>query len=172
MNITPVFNPERPSDSEQRVLDAIADRGVADFTAEPAAARRLHGAFIEALISGSQPGIPQLCCPLRLRGAEIIGPIRALPAAGNGVAMTLLFRECRFDSPVDFSGGDFLSLRLVHCTLPALIGISLTTRADLDLSGSQFSGVTDYLSDLGEVGDCAVYLSHAHIGGRLLLSAG
>jgi hypothetical protein len=171
VSTSPGSQPDMPSDSEQRVLDAIAVRGVADFTGEPDASRRLRGAFIEALISGSEPGIPRLCCPLRLRGAQLVGPIRALPTVRDGVAMTLLFRDCDFDSPVDFSGADLLSLRLVNCTLPALVGISLTTRADLDLSGSQFTGVTDYLSDLGEVGDCAVHLNHAHIGGRLLLAA-
>jgi hypothetical protein len=45
--------------------------------------------------------------------------------------MTLLFWSCHFDATVDFSGADFLSLRLVDCTLPAFIGISLSTKADL-----------------------------------------
>jgi len=85
--------------------------------------------------------------------------------------MTLLFRDCQFDAPVDFSGADFLTLRLVDCTLPAFVGISLTTKADLDLSGSHFSGVSDHASDLADVSDCSVHLSHARIGGRLLMSS-
>jgi uncharacterized protein YjbI with pentapeptide repeats len=85
--------------------------------------------------------------------------------------MTLLFWSCHFDATVDFSGADFLSLRLVDCTLPAFIGISLSTKADLDLSGSQFSGVCEHAADLADVGNCAVHLNHAQIGGRLLLSA-
>ena len=85
--------------------------------------------------------------------------------------MTLLFLACHFDSPVDFSGADFLSVRLVDCHLPAFIGISMSTKADLDLSGSHFSGVRSHTSDLADVGNCAVYLNHARVGGRLLLSA-
>ncbi len=76
-----------------------------------------------------------------------------------------------FDSPVDLSGGDFLSLRFVDCTLPAFIGASLTTKADLDLSGSRFAGVDDYECELADVGTCAIHLSNARIGGRLAISS-
>ena len=72
--------------------------------------------------------------------------------------------------PVDVSGGDFLSLRFVDCTMPAFIGASLTTKADLDLSGSRFTGVDDYECELADVGTCSVHLSNARIGGRLVLS--
>ena len=171
MSFTTVGEVERPDESEQRVLEAISSRGVADFSGLPPESKQLRASFIEALIAGSRPDLPQLCCPLRIRGAEIRGPIRTLPANREGPGMTLLFWACHFDSPVDFSGADFLTLRLVDCTLPAFIGISLTTRADLDLSGSHFSGVSGHASDLADVGDCAVHLNHAHIGGRLLLSA-
>ena len=171
MSFTTVGEVERPDASEQRVLEAISSRGVADFSGLPPESKQLRASFIEALIAGSRPDLPQLCCPLRIRGAEIRGPIRTLPANREGPGMTLLFWACHFDSPVDFSGADFLTLRLVDCTLPAFIGISLTTRADLDLSGSHFSGVSGHASDLADVGDCAVHLNHAHIGGRLLLSA-
>ena len=171
MSATSVGEVEKPGESEQRVLDAICNRTVADFSGLPEDSRRLRADFLEALIAGSSDHWPALCCPLRIRGAKILGPIRALPTPREGPGMTLLFWDCHFDSPVDLSGADFLSLRLVDCILPAFIGISLTTRADLDLSGSQFSGVCGHESDLAEVGNCAVHLSHAHIGGRLLLSA-
>lgn len=171
MNATSVTTVETPSETEQRVLDAISVRGVADFTELAAGSNQLRGSFLEELIAGSRADFPRMCCPLRIRGAQILGPIRALPTGRDGPGMTLLFRDCHFDSPVDVSGADFLSLRLVDCTLPAFIGISLTTKADLDLSGSHFSGVRDHASDLGDVGNCAVHLNHAHIGGRLLLSA-
>ena len=171
MSVTTAGEVDRPDEAEQRVLDAISSRGVADFSELPPDSRQLRAGFIEALIAGSRPDLPPLCFPLRIRGADILGPIRALPATRDGPGMALLFWTCHFDSPVDFSGADFLTLRLVDCTLPALIGISLTTRADLDLSGSHFSGVSGHASDLADVGDCAVHLNHAHIGGRLLLSA-
>lgn len=160
-----------PTSAEQRVLDAICIRCVADFSELPEDSRQLRAAFLEQLIAGSRPDWPVLNCPLRIRGAQILGPIRALPTGRVGAGMTLLFWGCSFDSPVDFSGSDLLSLRLVDCSLPAFIGISLTVKADLDLSGSKFSGVRDHDSDLADVGNCSVYLHHARIGGRLLLSA-
>lgn len=162
---------DKPNKAEQRVLDAICERGVADFSELPEDARVLRATFLEDLISGSIAGSPQLCGAIRVRGARVLGPIRALPKPADGASMTLLFLGCHFDSPVDFSGAEFLSLRLVDCTLPAFIGISLTTKADLDLSGSHFSGVRDHVADLADVGNCAVHLNHAHIGGRLLMSA-
>ena len=162
---------ETLSESEQLVLEAISSRGEADFSELPAVSRQLRAIFIEELIAGSRSDWPQLCCPLRIRGAHILGPIRALPTTRDGPGMALLFWECEFDSPVDLSGADFLSLRLVNCRLPAFIGISLTTKADLDLSGSHFGGVSDHASDLADVGSCAVHLNHARVGGRLLLSA-
>jgi hypothetical protein len=162
---------EAPGKAEQRVLEAIRVRGVADFSELPADSRQLRATFLEELIAGSRPDWPRLRCPLRIRGARIQGPIRALPTTRDGPGMTLLFWSCHFDATVDFSGADFLSLRLVDCTLPAFIGISLSTKADLDLSGSQFSGVCEHASDLADVGNCAVHLNHAQIGGRLLISA-
>lgn len=171
MSVIPVAEVETPNEAEQRVLDAISIRGVADFSGLPAESSQLSATFIEDLIHGSRADFQPLCCPLRVRGASIMGPIRALPKSGESMAMTLLFFGCHFDSPVDFSGADFLALRFVDCTLPAFIGISLTTRADLDLSGSYFSGCRDHVSDLADVGNCAVHLNHAHIGGRLLMSA-
>ena len=171
MNDTTVAEVQATNEAEQRVLAAIAGRGIADFSQLPESARQLDATFLEALIAGQGSDLPQLSGALRIRGAEIRGPIRALPNRLEGPGMTLLFLGCHFDSPVDFSGADLLSLRLVDCTLPAFIGISMTTKADLDLSGSQFSGVCAHSSDLADVGNCAVYLNHAHIGGRLLLSA-
>ena len=141
MNVTSVGEVERPNESEQRVLDAICNGAVADFSGLPMESRQLRATFLEALIAGASNDWPKLRCPLRVRGAEIVGPIRALPTAREGPGLTLLFWDCQFDSPIDLSGADFLSLRLVDCIMPAFIGISLTTRADLDLSGSQFSGV-------------------------------
>ena len=171
MKAIPTGEVEAPSDAEQRVLEAIRIRGVADFSAQPPESRQLRATFLEQLIAGSRPEWPALRGPLKIRGASIKGPIRALPTSRDGPGMTLLFWSCDFDTTVDFSGADLLSLRLVDCTLPAFIGISLSTKADLDLSGSHFSGVCDHISDLADVGSCAVHLNHAHIGGRLLLSA-
>lgn len=162
---------EAPGEAEQQVLDAIRLRGVADFSELPEESRLLRATFLEELIAGSRPEWPQLRSPLRIRGARIQGPIRALPTSREGPGMALLFWSCHFDTTVDFSGADFLSLRLVDCTLPAFIGISLNTKADLDLSGSHFSGVCEHASDLADVGSCAIHLNHANIGGRLLLSA-
>jgi len=162
---------ESTSAAEARVIEAIRHRGVADFTGLPADERQLHATFLEAVITGSGPEGRPLCCPLRIRGADIVGPIHAVPNSGSVNRLTLLFWSCDFDSPVDFSGANFLTLRLVDCTLPALIGVSLTTEADIDLSGSHFSGVYDHASDLADIGNCAVYLNHAHIGGRLRMSA-
>ena len=80
MSVTSVGDVDRPDESEQRVLDAISSRGVADFTGLPPESRRLRASFIEALVAGSGSDLPRLCCPLRIRGADIAGPIRALPA--------------------------------------------------------------------------------------------
>jgi len=171
VNETTVAETTATDEAQQRVLAAIASRGIADFSELPDASRELDAAFLEALIAGSGADAPQLSGGLRIRGARIRGPIRALPNRLDGPGMTLLFLACHFDSPVDFSGADLLSLRLVDCTLPAFIGISMSTKADLDLSGCHFSGVSSHSSDLADVGNCAVYLNHAHIGGRLLLSA-
>ena len=115
-------------------IDAIAAREVADFGELPAESRQLGATFLEELIAGSRPDLPRLRGPLRISGAFIHGPIRALPTTREGPGMSLLFSSCHFDDTVDFSGADFLSLRLVECTLPAFIGMSLTTKADLDSS--------------------------------------
>ena len=159
------------ADAERRVLAAIDARQVADFSALPASQRRLRAEFLQALISGSHPTHGELCCPLRIRGADIVGPLRPPSGVRQGANTALQFRACTFDAPVDLSGAEFLVLRFVECTLPAFIGASLNVRADLDLSGSQFSGARDYESELSEVGTCAIHLNNARIGGRLILSA-
>jgi hypothetical protein len=159
------------SDAERHLIDAIAAGVVADFSARPPAQRQLRAAFLEGLIFrdfGSDAGLRGA---LRIRGAEIVGRLRPLrPEVGHGTG-ALLFWACEFDGPVDLSGGDYLSLRFVDCSMPAFIGASLTTKADLDLSGTRFGGVYDYECELADVGTCAVHLSNARIGGRLVLSA-
>jgi hypothetical protein len=159
------------TEAEQHLLAAIAADVVADFSMRPAAQRRLDAAFLEALIAGTGEGRAALHGALRIRGAEIVGRLRPQRRErADGIAV-LLFWSCHFDSPVDLSGGDFLSLRFVECTLPAFIGASLSTKADLDLSGSRFAGVDDYECELADVGTCAIHLSNARIGGRLAVSA-
>jgi len=155
--------------AERRVLDAINAREVADFSSLPAGERLLRAEFLQALISGSHATHGELCCPLRIRAADIVGPLRPPSGVRHGSNTALQFHACRFDAPVDLSGAEFLVLRLVACTLPAFIGASLKVRADLDLSGSRFSGVSDYESELSQVGTCAIHLSNARIGGRLML---
>jgi hypothetical protein len=155
-------------EAERRVLDAIDVRQVADFSSLPPQKRRLRGEFLQQLISGSDG---ELCCPLRIRGAEIVGALRpptGLRAGGRGA---LQFLSCSFDSPVDLSGAEFLVLRFVDCDLPAFIGASLGVRADLDLSGSRISGVSNYESELSQVGSGAIYLNNARLGGKLDLSS-
>ena len=152
------------SAAEQRVLDAISAREVADFTKYDKAERQLSAVFVQQLLSGAYG---ELCCPLRIRGADIRGALRPPSVTVNGPRPAVQFRDCHFDSPVDFSGAEFLMLRFVNCTLPAFIGASLSVRADLDFSGSQFSGVTNYESELTDVGTCAIELRHARIGGKL-----
>ena len=157
--------------AKQRVLDAIDCRQVADFSSLPEDQRRLPAEFLQGLISGSGGVRGQLCCPLRVRGANIVGALLPPSEMLHGGRAALQFRSCSFDSAVDLSGAEFLVLRFVDCTLPAFIGASLRVRADLDLSGSQFSGVNDYESELSLVGTCAIYLNHARVGGRLDLSS-
>ncbi len=159
------------SEAELHLLAAIAADVVADFSMRPPPQRRLSAAFLEALISGTDKGQTALRGALRIRGAEIVGRLRPLRRErGDGIA-ALLFWSCQFDGVVDLSGGDFLSLRFVDCMLPAFIGASLTTKADLDLSGSRFSGVDDYACELADVGTCSIHLSNARIGGRLAVSS-
>lgn len=153
------------------MLDAIDARQLADFSSLPAPERRLGAEFLQALISGLHPGHGDLCCPLRIRGADIVGPLRPPSGVRHGSNAALLFRSCSFDAPVDLSGAEFLVLRLVDCTLPAFIGASLNVRADLDLSGSRFAGISAYESELSQVGTCAIHLSNARIGGRLILAS-
>lgn len=153
--------------AEQRVRDAISAREVADFTALPESERGLPAEFLQRLISGNDG---ELCCPVRIRGANIIGALRP-PSINIATRAAVQFWDCQFDSPVDFSGAEFLVLRFVDCTLPAFIGASLSVRADLDLSGSCFDGVRNYESELSDVGSCAIHLKHARIGGKLDLSS-
>jgi uncharacterized protein YjbI with pentapeptide repeats len=161
--------------AQQRILAAIDARQIADFTSLPDSERRLSAAFLQRLISGSYDtggGTGgELCCPLRIRGADIVGLMRPPSAGPDGGRAALEFRQCRFDSPVDLSGAEFLVLRFVDCRLPAFIGASLSVRADLDLSGSQLPGVNDYESELSQVGSCAIHLNNARIGGKLDLSS-
>jgi hypothetical protein len=157
--------------AQQRVLDAIDAREVADFSSLPEPQRRLSAEFLQRLIAGSLGSQGELCCPLRVRGADITGLLRPPSTGRNGGRAAVQFWACNFDSPVDLSGAEFLVLRFVDCRLPAFIGASLHVSADLDLSGSQFSGVSDYESELSQVGSCAIHLNNARIGGRLDLSS-
>ncbi|MEJ2089140.1 MAG: hypothetical protein P8Y69_11855 [Gammaproteobacteria bacterium] len=158
------------SEAERLVLDSIESAGSVDLSARPAGDRRIGASFLQALISGSEATWPRPGGPLSIRGADISGALGPLPGrpAELGLA-TLVFRDCTFDSPVDLGGSDFLMLRFIDCTLPALVGASLTTKADLDLSGSCFTGVHEHMSDLLQVGTCAVHLCNARIGGRLVM---
>lgn len=155
-------------EARRRVLDAIDAREVADFTALPESGRRLSADFLQRLISGSHG---ELCCPVRIRGAHVVGPLRPPTGHRAGSRASLQFWACRFDSPVDLSGAEFLVLRLVDCVLPAFIGASLSVSADLDLSGSRFDGVSNYESELSDVGSCSIHLKHARVGGNLDLSS-
>ena len=162
--------PQHTTEAERHLLACIATDVVADYSTRPPAQRELSATFLEALISGTDAAHPALRGSLRIRGAQIVGRLRPLRRERDGIA-ALLFRSCHFDGPVDLSGGDFLSLRFVDCTLPAFIGASLTTKADLDLSGSRFTGVDDYECELADVGTCAIHLSNARVGGRLAVSS-
>ncbi len=158
------------SEAERHLLACVAADLVADFSTRPPAQRKLSATFLETLISGKEENCSAAHGALRIRGAEIEGCMRPMRRErGDGIGV-LLFWSCHFDSPVDVSGGDFLSLRFVDCTMPAFIGASLTTKADVDLSGSRFTGVEDYECELADVGTCAVHLSNSRIGGRLVLS--
>jgi hypothetical protein len=164
-------NAQFAKDAQQRVLDAIDNRQVADFSSLPEPQRRVPAEFLQRLISGPHGTQGELCCPLRIRGAEIVGPLRPPAATNLSGRSAVQFWACTFDSPVDLSGAEFLVLRVVDCTLPAFIGASLRVGADLDLSGSSFSGVSDYESELSRVGSCAIHLNNARIGGKLDLSS-
>ena len=157
--------------ARRRVVAAIDAREVADFSALPEEQRRIPAEFLQGLISGSNEESGGLCCPLRIRGAEIVGPLRPPSANRRSRRVPVQFWDCNFDSPVDLSGADFLVLRFVDCRLPAFIGASLSVSADLDLSGSQFSGVCEYASELSDVGQSAIHLNNARIGGKLDLSS-
>ncbi len=161
----------REKAAEQRVLDAIDNRELADFSTLPEGQRRLSAEFLQRLISGSHGDRGELCCPLRIRGADIIGPLRPPSASREGGRAAVQFWACNFDSPVDLSGAEFLVLRFVDCRLPAFIGASLSVSADLDLSGSQLTGVSDYESELVSIDSCAIHLNNARVGGKLDLSS-
>ena len=101
----------QPGDSAQRlVLDAVASRRIADLLELPEAERCLPAAFLQRLIDGSHDGLGG---PVRIRGATVAGRLRPPLGVPAGSCAALLFRECRFDSPVDLSGARFLTLRFV-----------------------------------------------------------
>jgi hypothetical protein len=155
-------------EAQRRVRAAIDAREVADFTSLPESGRRLSADFLQQLIGGADG---ELCCPVRIRGANIVGPLRPPSGILAGSRAAVQFWDCQFDSPVDFSGAEFLVLRFINCTLPAFIGASLSVSADLDLSGSRFEGVSNYESELSDVGSCSIHLKHARIGGKLDLAS-
>ncbi len=155
----------------QRILDAMEARQVADFRGLPDAERSIPAEYIQGLIARADSPDAELSCSLRIRGATITGPLRAPSTALRNIALPLQFRDCTFDAPVDLSGAHFLVLRFINCRLPAFIGASLRVSADLDLSGSQFSGVDEYESEISQVTDCAVHINNARIGGDLNMSA-
>ena len=155
----------------ERIRTALSERTVADFSDLPEPQRRIPVEFLEQLISGAGSTIGELRSALRIRAAHIVGPLRPPTPSWRGERASLQFWECSFDAPVDLSGGEFLVLRFVDCSLPAFIGASLRVSADLDLSGSRFSGVCEYESELSQIGHCAVHLNNARIGGRLDLSS-
>ncbi len=157
--------------AERLVLDALDSRQVADFTTLPPEQRRLNAEFVRTLLSGTHAELESLCCPLRIHGADIVGSLQPPSGLADGKNTALQFSSCTFDSPVDLSGSEFLVLRLVDCELPAFIGASMNVRADLDLSGSRFSGVNNFESVLSQVGTCSIHLSNARIGGRLVLTS-
>jgi len=163
---TPIEN-----NAQRRVLAAIDARQVADFSSLPAAERCLSADFLQRLISGSIAEHGDLCCPLRIRGAQIVGSLLPPTGTSRSERLAIQFWSCDFDSPVDMSGARLLVLRLIDCRLPAFIGGSMAVTADLDLSGSQLSGVTDYESEMSHIGTCAIHLNNARIGGKLDLSS-
>lgn len=163
------FFPEPANDAERYLLECMESEQVADFSGAPERQRRIRADFLEGLISNSRGGEGRLAGEIRIRGGEIAGAFR--PLTGDRGNLALLFWSCKFNEPVDLSGGTFLALRFVDCSMPAFIGASLGTVADLDLSGSRFSGVSKYRCELSDVGTCAIHLSNARIGGRLVLSS-
>jgi len=174
--------PIEPTAAEQRVLETFASGAIADFSDAAPDQRRLRAEFLRLAMSEratersecrleAADRWPRFRGQLRIRAAHISGVLRApigdgALASGRG---TLWLSECTFDDPVDLSGAEFLSVRLLGCTLPAFIGASLQLKADLDLSGSRLSGIADHRSDLGDVGACSIYLNGAELGGRLQL---
>jgi uncharacterized protein YjbI with pentapeptide repeats len=157
--------------AEQRVLDAIAARKIADFLSLPEDERHLSASFLHRLISGTHSIGAEGGGSLRIQGARISGPLHPPAGANSACCSTIQFRACRFDSPVDLSGAELLALRIVDCELPAFIGASLRVTADLDLSGSHFSGVDDYESEFSQIESCAIHLNNARLGGKLDLSS-
>ncbi len=159
--------------AERAVLDAVAAGEPLDLEKAPEDARLLRAGFLRRLIGDENPDWPSLRGALRICGAVIEGPLRA-PWRNEHVGapgLAISFQRCTFDSLVDFSGAEFLSVRIIESSLPAFIGASLSTRADLDLSGSSFAGVAAHQSEFVELGICSVYLANARIGGRLDMSA-
>lgn len=157
--------------ARRRLLEAIDARRVADFSSLPEQERRLPAEILQRLLSGTDGERGAPVSALRIRGAHIRGPLLPPSGTGSGERAVIHFRECRFDDVVDLSGAEFLVLRFVDCSLSAFIGASIRVTADLDLSGSQFTGVGEHESELTHVDSTAVDLTNARIGGRLNLSS-
>ena len=159
------------SGSERRILDALDTRDIADFTSLPDNERDVSADFLHRLISGALDERGALCSPLRIRGAHVTGPLLPPSTVDGESRVAVQFWDCDFDAPVDLSAASFLVLRFVDCRLPAFIGASLRVSADLDLSGSQFAGVSNLKSELSRVDSAAIHLNGARIGGKLDLSS-
>lgn len=157
--------------ARRRVLEAIDARRVADFSSLPEDERRLPAEFIQRLLSGTDGERSAPVSAMRIRGAHIHGSLLPPSWTGSGECAAVQFHECSFDDVVDLSGAEFLALRFIDCSLIAFIGASIRVTADLDLSGSQFAGVSEHESVLTHVDSCAVDLTNARIGGRLDLAS-
>ncbi|WP_432826646.1 hypothetical protein [Dactylosporangium sp. CA-092794] len=119
------------------------------------------GLLRECCIAGARLVDPR---GLRLRGVHVRG---RLDLAGVDVGFPLVFDGCRFDEPLDLTGGSVRALAVTRSPrLPGLLANGLRVGGDLDLSGSRIAGA--HTASGSNTARAAVWLSEARIGGRLL----
>jgi len=148
----------------QRTLSALRLRELVSMA--PSLARERFGQQLEWT-----DRVPALSGSLRIFGGRIEGGFRIpRPDVSSPLRMSLWFQDCVFDTPIDLCGAELLSVRIIGCRLPAFLGSNVNVTADVDLSGSQLSGIEHHASELGDVPDCSVYLNGSEIGGRLSMT--
>lgn len=115
--------------------------------------RRIRGKLLRALILGLDPNRRGYESGMGLYGAWIDGP---LDLEGCKVASSIGLAQCHFTDAPHLTDAEIGAIYWICCDLPGCNASRLTTRGNLDLSGTRFRKPLD--------------ISGSRIGGELVLS--